>query len=167
MRSASIVPLHESDIDAARALLDDVVPVPAHLATLRSALESAALSPGSEQRGLTADVGGELAALAVYGEYAGATGAGRLHLVAVGDRHRRHGLGTLLIERIAAELDSRATRFILTELPDELPALASYFAFLRTTGFTEESRIPDFYREGVGVVVMRRERKQKADSRAQ
>jgi ribosomal protein S18 acetylase RimI-like enzyme len=166
-----IRPLNESDLDAARELLRAAVPVPSQLVALQAVVESAARSPNSEQRGLVVSEGGELAAFAVYGEYAGAPGAGRLHLVAVHHRHRRRGLGTYLIERIDADLGSHAARYILAELPDERPALTDYFAFLHARGFAEESRIPDFYREGVGLIFLRREaggkRKQKAESRKQ
>ncbi|HET7552649.1 MAG TPA: GNAT family N-acetyltransferase [Gemmatimonadaceae bacterium] len=157
MLTASLRPLRESDLDAARALLRDAVPVATHLVPLLSAVEAAAIAPGTEQRGLVADAAGELAATAIYGEYAGAAGAGRLHLVVVREHHRRRGLGALLLKRIVADLQARSARFILTELPDERPALADYFAFLHASGFVEESRVPDFYREGVGLVLMRRE----------
>jgi GNAT superfamily N-acetyltransferase len=157
MRTASIRALRESDLVAARELIRGAAPVASQLAPLLSAVELAALNPSTEQCGLVAEVAGHLAAIAVYGEYAGAVGAGRLHLVAVDERHRRRGLGTLLIERIGTELESRSARFLLTELPDERPALADYFAFLRASGFVEESRVPDFYRDGVGLVLMRRE----------
>jgi GNAT superfamily N-acetyltransferase len=156
MHSVPIRPLRESDLDAARELLRNAVPTAAQLMPLQSVVESAARSPNTEQRGLVAVDAGDLAAFAVYGEYAGASGAGRLHLVAVHQRHRRRGLGALLVERISAELHSRAARYILTELPDDRPALDDYFAFLHDSGFTEESRVPDFYGDGVGLVLLRR-----------
>ena len=159
MPPASLRPLLASDLDAARALLGDAVPVASQLAPLLSVVESAAIAPSNEQRGIVAAAAGDLAAMAVFGEYAGAAGAGRLHLIAVRQRHRRRGVGSILIERVAAELDSRSARFILAELPDERPTLADYFALLRASGFREESRIPDYYRDGVALVMMRREKR--------
>lgn len=150
-------PLRESDIDAARELLRHSLPALSQLAPLLSVLELAVLAPDDEQRALVAEVDGSVAAIAVYGEFAGAAGAGRLHLVAVDQHHRRRGIGTLLVERVLGELGARPTRFILAELPEERPALDGYFAFLRASGFTEESRVPDFYRDGVAMVMMRRE----------
>lgn len=154
MRSVRLRALGENDLAAARELLRDAVGVASQLPVLLSLLESAALDAGPEQRGLAADVDGRLAAVAVYGEYAGAAGAGRLHLVAVGPGHRRGGIGSLLLERLASELGARGARFVLAELPEELPALGDYFAFLRARGFREESRIPDFHREGVALVAL-------------
>ena len=157
MLTASLRPLRESDLDAARGLLRAAVPVASALVPLLLVVESAATAPSTEQHGIVVDAAGGLAGMAVFGEYAGAAGAGRLHLVAVDQRHRRHGLGALLIERVCSELHARSARFILTELPDHRPALDDYFAFLRASGFVEESRVPDFYRDGVGLVMMRRE----------
>ena len=155
MSTTSLRSLREDDVAAALTILRGAVPVSSH-AALVSVVESAAFAPSPEQRGLVAEVDGAPVAIAVYGEFAGAAGAGRLHLLAVAEHHRRHGLGALLLGRIAEELSARATRFILAELPDERPALDDYFAFLRASGFTEESRIPDFYRDGVAMVFLRR-----------
>jgi GNAT superfamily N-acetyltransferase len=165
VHSARIRPLGEHDLDSARGLLRDAVPATSQLEALLQLLEGAALAPSDEQRGLAADLDGRVAAVAVFGEYAGAAGAGRLHLVAVDPQHRRHGIGSLLLERAASELATRGARFILAELPEERPPLDGYFAFLQACGFVEESRIPDFHREGVALVVLRRQ--QKAESRKQ
>ena len=156
MSTASLRSLREDDVAEALTILRGAVPVSSHAAALVSVVELAAFAPSPEQRGLVAEVDGGAVAIAVYGEFAGAAGAGRLHLVAVTDHHRRRGLGALLLARIAEELTARATRFILAELPDERPALDDYYAFLHASGFTEESRIPDFYRDGVGMVFLRR-----------
>lgn len=156
MITAPLRPLRESDIGAARALLREAIPVASQLAPLQSLVEAAATSPSSEQRGLVAEADGEIAALAVYGEFAGAAGAGRLQLVAVDRRHRRRGLGALIVQSIAAELRAHGARFLLTELPEDRPALADYLTFLGATGFLEESRIPDFHRDGVALVFLRK-----------
>jgi GNAT superfamily N-acetyltransferase len=157
MPSLSLRPLHQGDVETALALLRDAVSAPAYVESLASVVRAAALTPDVEQRGILAEVDGAPAALVVYGEFAGATGAGRLHLVVVDPRHRRRGLGTLLLERAGEELTTRSVRFILVELPDDRPTIDDYFALLRASGFNEESRVPDFYREGVGLVFMRRE----------
>jgi phosphinothricin acetyltransferase len=156
MHAARIRPLGERDLDAARGLLRDAVPGASQLEALSPVLEAAALAADDEQRGLVAEVDGHVAAVAVFGEYAGAAGAGRLQLVAVDAHHRRRGIGSLLLERVTSELHARGARFILAELPEELPALDGYFAFLHARGFLEESRIPDFHREGVALVLLRR-----------
>ncbi len=154
MHAARIRPLGERDLDAARELLRAAVPTASQLESLSSVVEAAVLTPNDEQRALAAEVDGRVAAVAVFGEYAGAAGAGRLQLVAVDTRHRRHGIGSLLLERVLSELHARGARFILAELPEERPILDGYFAFLRARGFVEESRIPDFHREGVALVIL-------------
>ena len=157
MPSAPLRPLSEGDLGAALALLRDAVRAPWYTDALASVVESAALAPSVEARGLIAELDGVLAALAVYGEYAGATGAGRLHLAAVAGSHRRRGLGTKLLSKIEEELTASAARFILAELPDDSHALDDYIAFLRARSFTEESRIPDFHRPGVALLFLRRD----------
>ncbi len=157
-------PLAADDIDAARELLRDALPTGSRADALTSLLESAALAPGDERRALAAEVDGRVAAVVIFGEYAGAAGAGRLHLVAVDRRQRRRGIGTLLLERAISELGARGARFVLTELPLERPALDGYVAFLAALGFTEESRIEDFHRPGVPLVFSRRELRGSAES---
>lgn len=157
MKPSPLRPLSEGDLAAALALLRGAVPGASYAETLASVVETAALTPNPENRGIIADLDGHLAAIAVYGEYAGALGAGRLHLVAVAEECRRRGLGTMMMERIVEELSARAARFILAELPDDRPALDDYTAFLRACSFAEESRVPDLYRPGVALLFLRRE----------
>lgn len=157
MRSTRIRALAEEDLDTARELLRGAVSTESLLEALSSALESAARSPGAEQQGVAIEVDDRIAGIIVFGEYAGATGAGRMHLVAVDRRQRRHGIGSLLLERATSELAERGARFVLAELPLERPALDDYTAFLRARGFSEESRIEDFHRDGVPFVFLRRE----------
>ena len=157
MPRAPLRPLREGDLDTALALLRDAAPEPSYADVLASVVESAALAPTLETRGLVAERDGEVAAITVYGEYAGAVGAGRLHFVAVAARHRRHGLGAILLDAVTEELRARAARFILAELPEDRPALDAYIDFLRAASFTEESRVPDFHRPGVALLFLRRD----------
>ncbi len=157
MRSTRIRALAEKDLDAARELLRGAVPTESLLEALSSALESAARSPGDEQRGVGIEVDDSLAGILVYGEYAGAVGAGRLHLVAVDRSRRRQGLGSLLLDHAICRLAERGARFALAEFPLERPALDDYAAFLHARDFSEESRIEDFHRAGVPLVFLRRE----------
>ena len=157
MLSSSLRPLSEGDLGAALALLRGAAAGSSYLDTLASAVENASLTPSVENRGIIAEIDGTIVALTVYGEYAGASGAGRLQLVAVAERYRRRGLGALLVNRVVEELGARAARFILAELPDDRPALDDYIAFLRACSFTEESRVPDLYRPGVALVFFRRD----------
>lgn len=156
MPSSTLRQLSEGELCTTLALLRDAVPAPSYADALASVVEAAALTPSIESRGIVAEHDGALAAIAVYGEYAGASGAGRLHLIAVAAHHRRRGIGAKLMGRVAEELAARSARFILTELPDDRPALDDYMAFLHACSFAEESRVPDLYRPGVALVFMRR-----------
>jgi hypothetical protein len=46
---------------------------------------------------------------------------------------------------------------VLAEFPLERSSLDACDAFLRARGFSEESRIEDFHRAGVSLVLLRRE----------
>jgi len=156
-------PLAERDLHAALDLVRAAAP-PSHVEALCETVTGAAGSASAEARGLVAELEGTLAAIVVHGEYAGASGAGRLHLVVVAPHARRRGLGRLLVEAACNDLGAGGARFVLAELPLERPALAGYTAFLRALGFAEESRIEDFHRDGVPLVFLRRELRRSTES---
>jgi GNAT superfamily N-acetyltransferase len=125
-------------------------------AAAREVLTAAAQHPSEEQRGLAAERGGALLGVLVYGVYAGAAGAGRLHLVLVAPNARRAAVGTALLERAAGRLRTEGARFLLAEVPDDAPLLGAYRSFLFARDFFEEARVPDLVREGVALTFLRR-----------
>ena len=56
-----------------------------------------------------------------------------------------------------ASLEDRDARFMLAELPDDPRELGGSRDFLEALGFHEESRVDDFYRDGIALAFMRRE----------
>lgn len=125
-------------------------------AAAREVLAAAAEHPSEEQRGLAAERAGALAGVLVYGVYAGAAGAGRLHLVLVSPNARRAGVGTALLERAVGRLRTEGARFLLAEVPDEAALLGGGRSFLFARDFYEEARVPDLVREGVALTFLRR-----------
>jgi len=120
-------------------------------------LELAARSPGSEARALACVDGGVVEGVIAFGAFAGAEGAARLHLVIVRDESRREHVGRALVEAAVARLGAEGARFVLTELPDDSLALPHARDFLTNLGFHEESRVENFFRDGVSLAFMRRE----------
>jgi ribosomal protein S18 acetylase RimI-like enzyme len=108
-----------------------------------------------EAAGLVATSGGEVIGVAVYGEVAGADGAGKMHGMAVSADARRHGVARLLIEALVEDLTRRGARLVLVEFPDA-PELAVGRTLLQHSGFAEESRIPDYFRDGIALSFLRR-----------
>ena len=100
---------------------------------------------------------GEAVGVVVYGLTSGASGAGALYGIAVADAWRRRGVGAALVRHAADELRALGARFALAEVPEDPLALGGVLALLATAGFRAEARVADLYRDGVGVVFMRRE----------
>ena len=109
-----------------------------------------------EARALAATRDGALVGLVVYGLVAGAQGAGRLHLVLVTASARLAGVGLQLCDAAADALRRAGARLIVAEVPDD-PATAAGRELLRRAAFREEGRIPDFHRDGVALLLLRRD----------
>lgn len=120
-------------------------------------LELAVRAPGAEARAVGALHGETLEGVAVFGEFAGAVGAARLHLVVVDEGARRSGVGRALVEAAVAHARNEASRFVLAEVPDDARALPGAREFLAALGFREESRVEDFFRDGVALTFVRRD----------
>jgi ribosomal protein S18 acetylase RimI-like enzyme len=152
----TIRPLALDDEPSARGLFTyafgNTLYAEAPRAALVRALSGAA---PSEAAGVVATSGGEVIGVAVYGEVAGAAGAGKMHGMAVSSDARRHGVARLLIEALVDDLAARGARFVLVEFPDA-PELAVGRTLLEHSRFAEESRIPDFFRDGIALCFLRR-----------
>jgi len=94
--------------------------------------------------------------LVVFGIVAGAMGTGRLHLVAVSAAARLRGVASALISAAFERLRSEAVRVVFAEVPDD-PGLAPGRALLLREGFIEEARVADFFRDGVSLILLRRD----------
>jgi ribosomal protein S18 acetylase RimI-like enzyme len=94
--------------------------------------------------------------VAIYGQVAGAVGAGKMHGMAVTADARRHGIARTLIDAFVADLATRGARFVLVEFP-EAEELAVGRTLLQHCRFYEESRVPDYFRDGIGLCFLRLE----------
>jgi ribosomal protein S18 acetylase RimI-like enzyme len=111
----------------------------------------------AEGHALASVRGALLEGVIVFGAFAGASGAGRLHFVVVDETVRRTGVARSLAEAAIAQLRDERARFVLAELPDDAHALPAANAFLTSLGFREESRVENFFRDGVALSFMRRD----------
>ncbi len=110
---------------------------------------------GSEYRAIVAEREGEIVGFAVYGMIAGTVGTGMLSAVLVGVRSRRAGIGTAVLRGAVNDLRTLSTRMIIAEVPKDV-YLSRYRAFLNANLFFEEARIGDYYRDGVDMIISRR-----------
>jgi ribosomal protein S18 acetylase RimI-like enzyme len=147
--------LEPDDAVGARVLLGAVLGVTPYLDRVTEVLARAERGDDPEHRALVIARDGMVAGLALFGEVAGAEGVVRIHgalllgSVDVGD------VGQRLIDAVVDTARASRSRLLVAELPDD-PALGAMFGLLRAHGFVEESRVPDFYRDGVALVFLRR-----------
>lgn len=154
--SVTFRPLARPDAVAARTLADAVLGDAPFAEGMLGALDEALSSDRDEYRAVGAHDGNSLIGFVVFGETAGAIGAGRLYCVAVDASARRRGIATALTEAACTDLRARGARFAMIELPGD-PDLAPALALARRTGFHEEGRVSDYLRDGVGLLLLRRE----------
>jgi ribosomal protein S18 acetylase RimI-like enzyme len=95
---------------------------------------------------------GRVLGAAAFGLTAGARGAGALHGVAVSPDARRRGAGRRLVQAVEDALARRGARLVAAEVAAD-PCLDAYHALLGVCGFAEETRVDDYYRDGVPLVV--------------
>jgi ribosomal protein S18 acetylase RimI-like enzyme len=153
----SHVPVSPSLLPQAVLLVERALAGTRYLSGALEALRSAVDSPGPDARAIASVHDAKLEALIVFGIFGGTSGAGRLHFVVVGGDARRAGVGAALVRAASESLEREGARLLLAELPDDDGALPGARAFLDALGFAEESRVDNFYREGLALTFMRRE----------
>ena len=112
-------------------------------------------APSEESRAIVSVRNGAVVGCALYGVVAGTVGTGRIQFVAVAADWRRLGIGNRLCSVAVDELSSQKVRGVIVELPDD-PAVDAGRALFERCGFTEVARVPDYYRDGVALVVLHR-----------
>ena len=144
--------------DASRIIERGLADTP-YLAGAVDALYSAARAPGADARALAAQpdahTDAAIIGVIVFGFFGGASGAGRLQIVVVEQAARRAGVGAAMVREALVALREDGARFVLAELPDDPHALPGAREFLVSLGFREESRVDDFYRDGIAQAFMR------------
>jgi len=119
-------------------------------------LLSAAEHADPESRALVIERDGTVAALALFGPVAGATDAWRVSMVLVTPRVELRDVGRAMIDGVVESVRSAGARLLVAELPADA-VLGRSLSLLRANGFGQEARIPDFFREGVALLFLRRE----------
>jgi len=149
-------PLSAGDAPSVRRLVAGEVGGTPYGDPLLPVLELALEGDSREARGMVAESADGIVGLVLYGLVSGALGAGRLHLIVVTAAARLGGVGSRLVDAATEELRAWGARFVAAELADD-PVLAPARTLLNRTGFAEEARVGDYYRDGVALTLMRRE----------
>jgi len=153
----SIVPISRSLLAQARLIVERALHDTAYLDGALDALRAAVDAPGAERRALACVRDERIEGVIVFGFFGGANGAGRLQLAVVDEGSRRARVGRALAEEALALLQAEGARFVLAELPEDERALPGARAFLEALEFRLESRVEDFFRDGVALAFMRRD----------
>ena len=99
---------------------------------------------------------GTVAALALYGPVAGANKVWKLSILLTAPHVAPREVGRAILDAVIDTVRRDGARLLVAELPADA-ALGRSLSLLRANGFDQEARIPDFYREGVALLFLRRE----------
>lgn len=150
-----LIPPENARSDVARSLvLAEVFGTP-YSETPLYALERALAGGSSEFRIAEVERDGRIAALALFGAFAGTVGTARMFLIAPTNADA-HSLAAEVCAAAMSALHAEGTRLVIAELPDD-PCVDGMRKLLLESGFHEESRVDDLIRDGVALTFLRRE----------
>lgn len=147
-------PIAPEDAAGAHQLLVSRLGVTPYIDRAVEILTIAERGGDEEHRAYVVARDGTVAGLGLFGMIAGTEAGYRLHVLVVesvaGD------VGERLLDAVVHAVIESNGRFIVAELAVE-PALAATIGLLREQGFEEAGRIPDYFRDGVPLVILRRD----------
>ena len=148
--------LGPEDAVPARSLVHVVLGLTPYVDRVVELLDQAARGGDPEARALVIERDGTIAGLVIFGVVAGTSGAARLHALVLNRGVNPDDVGARLTNAAASAVAADGARLLLAELPDD-PALGPVPGVLLRTGFREEARVPDFFRDGVALCFLRRD----------
>jgi len=150
-------PLSRDDHAAARVLLMGALGVTPYIDRAMEVLQRAERggSQDDEHRALVIARDGTVAALALFGVVAGASGVMKLHMVVLAPSVSVEDVGARMIGAVVDTARTHGMRLLVAELPDD-PSMGTMRALLTANGFEQEARVPDYIREGIALTLLRR-----------
>lgn len=109
-----------------------------------------------EVKSLVIERDGTVAALALFGAVAGTRGTWKLHTMLLAERVHPREVGAAMLQSVVAAARDGGARLLTAELPGD-PVVGKVLSFLRASSFKQEGRIPDFFRDDVALLFLRRE----------
>jgi L-amino acid N-acyltransferase YncA len=149
-------PLSPDDHVAARVLLMGALGVTPYIDRAMEVLQRAERGHDEEHRALVIARDGTVAGLALFGVVAGAVGVMKLHAAVLAPSVTAEGVGERIIGAVIDEALCGGMRLVVAEVPDD-PAMGQTRALLAAGGFEEEARVPDYFRDGVALTLLRRD----------
>ena len=148
-------PLAPDDAESVRALVLGALGITPYVDRALELIQ-AAEAGDPESRALVIARDGTTAALALFGPVAGSEGTWHLSLLLIAPRVAVREVGGVMVDGVLAAIRAAEGRLLVAELPAD-PAIGASLSLLRARGFKQEARIPDFYREGVALLFLRRD----------
>jgi GNAT superfamily N-acetyltransferase len=148
-------PIGPRDREPTRALVSEILGGTPYLERV-SELLTAAEHDDPECRALVITHHASVSALALYGPVAGAADVWRIGMLLFAPTTESRDVGRAIVDVVVQELRPAGARLLVAELPAD-PVIGQTLTVLRANGFRQEARIPDFYREGVAQLFLRRE----------
>jgi hypothetical protein len=149
-------PLSIDDHVPTRVLLMGALGVTPYVDRALEVLQRAERGHDVEHRAIVIARDGTVAALALFGLVAGAIGVSKLHAALVAPSVSVEEVGERIVSAVLDTARREGGRLMIAELPDD-PVMGQVRALLASVGFEEEARVPDFYRDGVGLTLLRRD----------
>ena len=109
-----------------------------------------------EVQSLVIERDGTVAALALFGPIAGTQGTWKLHSLLLAERVDPRRVGVSIVDAVVATLRRDGGRLLVAELPAD-PAIGKVLSLLRALEFDQDGRIPDFFRDDVALLFLRRD----------
>ena len=109
-----------------------------------------------ETRALIIERDGTVAALALFGAVAGAQNTWKLDAFLLSERVEPRDVGRALLDAVVAAATKAGGRLLTAELPAD-PVVGRTLSLLRANGFKQDGKIPDYFRDGVALLFLRRE----------
>jgi ribosomal protein S18 acetylase RimI-like enzyme len=108
--------------------------------------------PNPESEAIVAENAAGIVGFVLFGAVAGAVGTSRVHCAIVDDSVRRDGVDVVLVRAAVRQLQESGSRLVTAETPSSAGWLER--TSLHSIGFHETARIPNYYRDGVHLIVL-------------
>jgi L-amino acid N-acyltransferase YncA len=152
--SAAPRPLTPADAEPARGLVLATLGITPYVDRVMELLAEAERGD-VDTHALTIERDGTCAALALFGGISPSHGVWKLHTLLLAERVVAREVGGTLLGALAERVRPLGARSLLGELPAD-PVYGRTLTLLRANGFRQEGRVPDFFRDGVALLFLRR-----------
>ena len=151
--SSTIRAARERDLPAALALVRAISGGARGLDRILELMDDAVRGTSGEYFACVAERAGECTGVGVYGLVAGTAGTAALYVLISADQETT---GRKMLERMLAHLTAMDVRLVVAEFPGD-SSFAAYRPLLEAGGFVEESRVADYFEDGIPLVQYRME----------